>query len=178
MQTAPPKGRGDNNTEIETNNLQFGSRVCASSPQQIRDVWPGHILIDAYGRVDLAPPGCGVPAMLVAARDHGAPIDVIAVASSSPELSYSLRGAAEILGYEDLDRAYATGEVLTLHSTVRRWLDGGRRGCVIVHWACAISLLSRLKAIVCDTPALAETLSEQLERRGGRMPDITVRRRR
>lgn len=166
------KGRG-----AEVRNELVGSdsnNISARSSQAQPETWPGEIFIDPWKRVHCVLDG--YPAVMVAVRDGGQPIDIACFASSSPELAYTLRGVGAIVGYQNYDHALSTGSRLLLHATVPAWIDAGGAGAAVVDWFTARGLLVQLKEISCTDREHAADVQNRLKPCGPPQPKLFVRR--
>jgi hypothetical protein len=141
---------------------------------QAPEHWPGQIVIDPWGRIDLVTRG--IPATMIAVRDAGDPIDIACFASTSPELPYTLRGEGALLGYQHFDHALSSSSRLRLHESVQDWVDAGGDGCAVVDWHLAVGLLVQVKEISCVDRYHAALVQEHLKPAGPPQPKLFVRR--
>ncbi len=119
----------------------------------------------------------GEPRLIVAVREKGVLVDLVAMSSSERD-SWALRtGAGWLLGYEHFHAAQLGGEDrLRLFGNPVEWMAAGGEGICVLDWSrTALSALRGLGsgvAIACDNEGAAEALTNAL--RWGGLPRVAV----
>ena len=117
---------------------------------------------DSAGGFDYAPDG-DLACCLPVSGLGGAMEDIVAWFPESPDEWWLRRRLAVVLGMEAIERADFTREPLFLYDTPQSWLEGGRRGAVVVAWDAYLPFhLPEHAPIHCQSNRLATRLRHAL----------------
>ena len=111
----------------------------------------------------------GTPALIAAAYDGTMEtglsiIDLVAISLRGRHAMRTRRGIATFLGGDNVEMAHEEDWPLFLYENGFSWIRNRCRGAVVIDWQRAPRRLTGLRAISCETPALAKRLRLALER--------------
>lgn len=101
------------------------------------------------------PDPSGSAALIAPAYEGGALADLVATSLRPGHAMRLRRGDVHFLGHDSIMRAYDLGEPLMLFEHGLSWVRHGCVGAVIVDWTRVAYWLGHVRAIACETAALA-----------------------
>ena len=111
------------------------------------------------GREFYQPDEGGKLAVIVPAFEHGRIVDLVACSFETSQVR-TRKGIASVLGHEWIDDAKLGLEPLKVFDDVFSWLRGRCRGVVVLDFDAAPRLLRDVPSLHCESPAMAQVLTE------------------
>jgi hypothetical protein len=120
----------------------------------------------------------GTPALIAASYEGRMEaglsiVDLVAISMRGQHAMRTRRGVATFLGGDNVELAADNEWPLFLYENGWSWIRNRCRGAVIVDWRLAPHRLTHMRAIACETPALAGRLRRFFERPLP-LPDLTI----
>lgn len=140
-------------------------RACLTSfglPEDGPRIW-GLADVEIDG-ANYQPVAHGTPALVAAAYEELSIVDLVAISVRGRHAIRTRRGVATFLGGNNVDYATEEDWPLFLYETGWSWIRNRCRGAVVIDWRRAPHRLTPLRAISCETPALAKRLRLIFER--------------
>jgi hypothetical protein len=111
----------------------------------------------------------GVPALIAAAYEGSMEtglgiVDLVAISLRGRHAMRTRRGVATFLGGNNVEMAIDEDWPLFLYENGFSWIRNRCRGAVVLDWRRAPHRLAHVRAISCETPALAKRLRLAFER--------------
>jgi hypothetical protein len=99
----------------------------------------------------------GKAAFICPAIENGNIADLVATRLDGKRTA-SRYGVANILGFDEIERAYSERRRLLVFNDARTWLRGSGLGVVVVDWTRIADAFDGLPALLCSSKAMAERL--------------------
>jgi hypothetical protein len=140
--------------------------------QHDHEPWPnvGLARIEVAGRLYRL--GGAINAFIIPEIDGDQIVDLIAWKPDCPQRWYQRRGAASVLGLDNLRAARFLGEPLEVYANPERWLLSGKRGAVMLDGD--YMRLIDLSHILVKDPELGERIYEAHRAPPPYLPQISV----